>query len=1431
MLQKTFLSMSPPSLPAKWSQFTWQPYDFSDFVLGQDKYKAWDRRRSSGVLHIRGTLMMRLFSDKFWDCRLSFFLDTPYEKDLAYFAFSRADSRFNSVDKLLTFMITNIVSRNEHMPEVVLIYDMLTKQRAWTTRDLVQTFRSCYDTPDLRPMSFMVACLEDCDDSIHVLLDLIKELHDLSEKQFRFIFTTTAGANKQIDEALARWPVIDLAEFTKSGDEWTFDSDRRHGSWLKLLYEKKPIYARFRGEINNLLSQWGPDDIVGDMVPPWLHDYGPDATKDSVRKTLSAVKGIDFPSLVDLIKDSFGDRRTRALSIISWVKHAFEPLTIFELGVAVELSEGAAEEDIDDIFLDEIARDVRRLFPAFGVTEYEVDFRLFWTEWRRQTFTKEAPTVHGEIARLCLRYLSFPTLVEKTKELGERFLSLDQTPLTRPRRDLISYAALYWPQHYALAGKYQPRMEALAFFENAPARNAWSNVRHAFSNHLVRLNRSFLSPLPLVSMTGLNDLVTAHIDSWKSSLTFDTDAELALIEAVRNNHATTARLILNESNPGKNGLRDAISAAAAVGNEGILNELIDLAIKVDGFEWPSGLLARTVWLGLVGVTKRLLELGGEAPESTSKLESSLLHLAIEGRHKGVVQLLLDAKYNVESKDESGHTPLAHAASHGCPETIKMLLKAGADPETTGEEGISPIQRAIINGKHKALRALLEGGAKIPDGIDLAADPIENTIKGNPLVVAAVNGYTECVSALLDHGVDINAKLDKCTALWHAAFKGHVRVVNLLLDHGADPNENPEEYDLLLVAVINSGFLTLQETVDLVKILVDRGARVDEQVTDKKYRSNALSRAAGTGPKDLVEYLLEKGAPVDLGAEITETALWVACYATNDEIVDLLIEKGADINLPTAGEGQTAGWTPLHAAYDDPSIVQKLLSHGADINKVASVGSVVYLVSKWNQVESLQLLLNHSTKPDLELQCIYTPESGVGEYEDGMTPLCIACKFGRVEIMRLLLENGAKPDHRTKDGSFPLEFCLDTDAQDPAAVMETLLEFRPDLAQSDNEGNTVLHNISSKTPLAVVKMLYTAGADISATNKAGKTPLLLAVESGNVELAKFLIEKNAEVNAYNPSTGTILHAITQNDHPGQWDMFEAAIKAGGDVHLAHRRGYRETLLHTAMGGWWGEDREKIVRYLLETAKVDPNERCNDEVWCYPLIRCANTHYANALRLLLEHGADPNIADLQGRRAIHIAAYRYWDIVAPLIEGGADLLPRAKSGMTPLHFAAANANNFLETLKSFKEVVEGKESDEDGSEKATGIKIDVNDKDADDWTMLMWIAKGNWSNTQAIEEVTAQGADLWMKVYAIDASGRDRVWTPLKAARYYGSSDEVYEALTPKEKKRTLPDGRTETWDDEVHQMRTSDYKSGRTCSHCLMVSIVIPWRFTAQQNGH
>jgi len=129
---------------------------------------------------------------------------------------------------------------------------------------------------------------------------------------------------------------------------------------------------------------------------------------------------------------------------------------------------------------------------------------------------------------------------------------------------------------------------------------------------------------------------------------------------------------------------------------------------------------------------------------------------------------------------------------------------------------------------------------------------------NALHRAAAAGAEQAVRTILEKGVDIGIRSDaggddpKATALALAAGKSHEGVVHLLLEHHAEPDEVGMTSPLLMAA--SSG------AVGIVRQLLDAGATVDApgELGDRT-GVTALAAAAMTGQADVVDVLLQVGA--------------------------------------------------------------------------------------------------------------------------------------------------------------------------------------------------------------------------------------------------------------------------------------------------------------------------------------------------------------------------------------------------------------------------------------------------------------------------------------------------------------------------------------------------------------------------------------------
>lgn len=250
----------------------------------------------------------------------------------------------------------------------------------------------------------------------------------------------------------------------------------------------------------------------------------------------------------------------------------------------------------------------------------------------------------------------------------------------------------------------------------------------------------------------------------------------------------------------------------------------------------------------------------------------------------------------------GMTALLYAAREGYLETARALVESGANVnEASGGEKMSPMVEAIINGHLDVAKYLLDHGA----------DPKLSTVDGLTALYAAVDvqwvpktwfpqptvnqekvGYLDLMSALIDHGADLNAQIsDKvwfrsftndytwvdtsgATPFWRAAQSSDIPAMKLLVAHGADPKLANKSGETPLLAAAGIGWAWNWSVrapfpaLDAVKYCVDLGNDVNA-ADNRGY--TALHGAGFLGDNDMVKYLVSKGAKVDAKSKAGDSA--------------------------------------------------------------------------------------------------------------------------------------------------------------------------------------------------------------------------------------------------------------------------------------------------------------------------------------------------------------------------------------------------------------------------------------------------------------------------------------------------------------------------------------------------------------------------------
>jgi len=286
--------------------------------------------------------------------------------------------------------------------------------------------------------------------------------------------------------------------------------------------------------------------------------------------------------------------------------------------------------------------------------------------------------------------------------------------------------------------------------------------------------------------------------------------------------------------------------------------------------------------------------------------------------------------------------------------------------------------------------------------------------------SAKNNWPTVLLKLFEKGVDINALTDGQTPLHVACQEGHESVVSLLLKNGADPNV-PNKF------IASKGFsLPLQITVHrgsavIFNMLIEKDAKLNQPGDEQHLLHIACSgadewkTANEVGETRSVErmisvirLLLQQEVDVNAISDIGDTALYRVCVSQQMQVVEILLEAGADVNLTSRK------FYPLMAACSagNVELINLLVKAGADLKCIngndetclrvavdaysSSKGSQKSAdsLSKLNIVNTVKLLLEVGI--DVNARC-----------PQGETALYRASKAGHEDIVRLLLEAGAE----------------------------------------------------------------------------------------------------------------------------------------------------------------------------------------------------------------------------------------------------------------------------------------------------------------------------------------------------------------------------------------------------------------------------------------
>ncbi|MEO8308902.1 MAG: ankyrin repeat domain-containing protein [Pseudomonadota bacterium] len=400
-------------------------------------------------------------------------------------------------------------------------------------------------------------------------------------------------------------------------------------------------------------------------------------------------------------------------------------------------------------------------------------------------------------------------------------------------------------------------------------------------------------------------------------------------------------------------------------------------------------------------------------------------------------------------------------------------------------------------------------------------------------------------------------------------------------------------------------------------------------------AGALAEAAEAGDLDTVRSLLKSRPDVnEPGNDGTPALHWVVRMQATD-LARQLLRAGAKADL-----ANRYGVRPVHVAISngDLTLVRLLLEAGADPNSTNSGDNCLVMATRVGNTQIVEALLAKGANAD------------VADAAFGQTPLMAAAREGRPEIVRLLLSRGARVDAQTRTSKVP--------------------DFRLPGTNAGSKGQGIVRGgwpergerdpiPGAKTPLLyavreghieVVRLLVEAGAGIEKADADGVTPLLMSILNGQIPVALYLLEHGASVRASDWYGQTPLFAAVDLrnmdvsgpgrdngvDRAAALQLVQAIIAKSPDINARTREYPPQRRWITRLGSLsW-------VDFTGQTA----------------FLRAALAGDVTVMKLLLQHGADANIATFNGTTPLMAAAGVNWTVSQTFDEGTAALLEAAK-----------------------------------------------------------------------------------------------------------------------------------------------------------------------------
>jgi ankyrin repeat protein len=372
-------------------------------------------------------------------------------------------------------------------------------------------------------------------------------------------------------------------------------------------------------------------------------------------------------------------------------------------------------------------------------------------------------------------------------------------------------------------------------------------------------------------------------------------------------------------------------------------------------------------------------------------------------------------------------------------------------------------------------------------------------------------------------------------------------------------------------------------------------------------------------------LLEDNIDVNATAPDGSSALAWAAHWDDMKTAELLIRAGADANI-----SNEYGISPLMLACTNgsTSMIQKLLEARAKPDQAQWMGVTPLMIcSRSGSIEGVKLLLTQGA------------DINARDVRRGQTALMWAASRQHPEVARVLTEYGADANLKTTmpDDFTPREFITyGVKRRDPTRT-DVIDDDEVHLETTGSQGGfSALMFAARKGDIEMAKVLVAAGADVNISSAEYGNALVVAAANSHKNFALFLLNQEADPNVHDRWGFTPLHyslysginvmSTSRKSIPTDANWHRANIPELVESLLLHGADPNARVVH-------GFSPFNTPAYARTTGNAMPELR---QPGATPLILAAASFNVSLMRLLVSHGANPQLTTDEGTTLLMLAA---------------------------------------------------------------------------------------------------------------------------------------------------------------------------------------------------